>query len=99
MPKASLYAQMFKTPRKFVSDGRFTPEGTVQFRHTVSIEGEAQDFYCDTDLTAGLNGSRSKLDTGDPVPVEVDLDLGMATVGNKKKLVAQDLVAVRERKG
>jgi hypothetical protein len=89
---ANLRAVMFKSPRRYVSDGRFTPEGTVQFAHEVSIEGNAQRFYCDDDLTVGLNGSRDRLNQGEGVPVLATLDLEVV----KGKLQAVGLVKLAE---
>jgi hypothetical protein len=89
---AKFHAHMYKSPRKYVSDGKFTPEGTVQFLHQISVEGDAAKFYCDTDLTASLNGSRGKLDQGLPVEVVATVDLAV----RQGKLVSYDLVALEE---
>ena len=86
---AQIRAELYKSPKRYVSDGRFTPEGTVQFMHAVSVEGASASFYCDTDLTSGLNGERDKLDQGVGVPVIATVDL---TVNKAGKLMAYDLV-------
>ena len=88
-------AQMWKSPTKFVSDGKYSPEGTISYRHLISIQGEAAKLYADEDLTSGLNGSRAKLDTGDPVDVNAEVDL-YVTSGGKLGVA---LVALTERKG
>jgi hypothetical protein len=88
---AQLQAHLFRSPKRYVSDGRFTPEGTVQFQHTLSIEGSSQVFYCDQDLTGGLNGQRDLLDQGNAVPVLATLDFYVTKAG---KIQAGDLVAL-----
>lgn len=94
MPRITLPALMFRTPRKFVEDREdgFRPVGTISYQHSISIEGEGWKAYADTDLTEGLNGSRTKLDTGEPVPVEAVVDL---YVNSRGKLVPA-LVALTE---
>lgn len=92
MPNAEVSAVMYRSPRKYVSDGKFTPEGTIQFQHTLSIEGEGARFYCDADLTGGLNGSRAKLDKGEAVPVVATVRLGV----QGRKLVAAELLSIAE---
>lgn len=94
MPKATIRAEMFKSPRRYESDGKYTPVGTVQYLHSISIEGEAAKFYTSTDLTESLNGTRAKLDTGVAVPIEADVDLYV----RGGKLTGGDLLALREVK-
>jgi hypothetical protein len=82
MPKITLRAQLYRTPDKYVSDGTYSPAGTVSYRHQVSIEGAAALMYHDEDLTArDLNGSRELLDQGEGVPVEAVIDLYVAKSG------------------
>jgi hypothetical protein len=88
---ATINATMYRSPARYVSDGRFRPEGEVQYKHTISIEGAAAGFYCDADLTHQLNGERQDLDQGEAVPVLATVDL---YVNAKGKLIAGDLVAL-----
>jgi hypothetical protein len=97
MPKITLRADMFRTPDRYVSDGKYSPEGTISFRHMLSIEGQSAKLYADTDLTQGLNGSAAKIgaEPGVGVPVNAVVDLYVSSGG---KLTAK-LLELREVKG
>ena len=99
MPHATIRAEMYRSPRRLVSDGRFTPEGTVQFQHVVSFEGQAQTFYLDRDLTESLNGVRDQLNKGVAVPLHATVDLVVAKAGTQLRLQAMDLVKLEHVKG